>query len=1779
LLLRGWTTLTRRVSLPAVVIIALSIGGFVNAAMAQVSITSLGTPVLENFNTLASTGTSSSVPVGWAFLETLTNANTTYTAGTGSSNVGDTYSFGSSGSPERAFGQLRSGNLASVLGAQIKNNTGGPIHQLQIDYTGEQWRFGGTTTPPDRLDFQYSTDATSLSTGTWTDVDALDFSSPIVSGTVGALDGNAAANRRAIAFKFPVTVAAGATVWIRWTDFDPSGSDDGLAIDDVAITASQITTTVLTVSPSKTFVGDKVTMVAHVSPTPPAGKAVTFTDGAVILGTSPVDASGNATFSISTLAAGTHSLIAVYPGNPGTKPSTSNKVTHEVNPSPTSDLTLLSACATDSLKNCTHVVFTNQPWHILFTVRNTGQKVVDHWSYDITLHGSLGSTPIKTQVDGPPLAVGSTSTINWPSPYIFASDQKGDWAIEVVAKIKDATNPDANPNDNRFVAQFTVSNKPTPPPSDIAVDFVCAADSTKSCSNVIYTNQPWHILFTVRNTGQKPVDNWSFDIGLEGTVDQVLKSQVSGGPLAVGSSQTINWPSPRIFGTSDKGTWRVSVSTKIKDPTNPDADPTNNSASATFTVANKGGGQVSDLAVQSVCATDSTKQCSHVVYTNQPWHVLFAVANLGNKVIDNWSYDILAYSDNGTVLPLKTQVPGPPIFPGTPPMSINWSSPTVLGSDQKGHLQIIVQVKVKDPTNPDPNPTNDTLSTTVSVLNKTTNPVSDLAVTLACATDSSKQCSSVVYTNQPWHVLFSVANLGNMVIDNWSFDIALYGAGGILIPLKTQVPGPPIYPGAPPLSINWSSPTVFTSAEKGNHEVLVTVKVKDPTNPDPNPGNDQGHAFFTVLNKGGGQPSDIAISSACVTLAGAGGAPQGPGQCTPFFDVASFRAYNQGTGKVPKGIETFEEAVIQPQGKNCFPSPLGPAPNPPSFPNGLDQRNLFIQENMTPTPDPPVPNPSTKQCALFVVGPGFLGANSKKVGEDIFLQNQKASIDLLFSEPNHTGIGFKLSRFPGYPGGGWHITVYNKADQIIGTFEVPGDSVNTEPDKTFFGVWCQETIGRINIFDRAAAPSPEAIDDIEMWTEPVVGKVCTDTLYTHQPWHVDFNVKNAGQKPIDNWSFDIDLYGPQPGQVIPIKTQVAGPPLPVGGVLSLNWESPYIFASDQKGPWRVVVTVKIKDASNPDSDPTNNSAGAGFVVLNKPTGETTDIAVQGMCATDSTKQCSSIVYTNQPWHTLFRVANLGNKVADNWSFDILLQGPLGTPPIPLKTQVPGPPIQPGTAVAINWPSPHIFGSTEKGTWTVIVSVKVKDPTNPDADPTNDQAAFTFNVVNKAPQVSDLAIPFACATDSAKQCTHLVYTNQPWHVLFAAANLGNKVIDNWSYDILLQGPGGVVVPLKTQVQGPPLQPGPAPVTINWPSPHLFQTSEKGPWQVIVRAEVKDPTNPDPNNNNNTASATFEVVNKPVLVTNIAIPSVCVADSTDSCRTFLFTYEAWNAIFDVLNRGLKIADAWAFDLDLYKVGTPQHIIVKTQVGGPPLPVGAGTTIHWPGPIFVAGDEGDWDIVATAKVKDPTNPDSDPSDNTATARFRVRSPVTATQLSLFEASPAEGGLRLRWQFVDPVQVASVDAQRAPAATGPWSTIGADRHDESGITALVDRGVSPGVTYWYRLVARMRDGESQTFGPVMASLKGAVTAFALTKIAPNPSFGSTRIEFAVPRESNIRLSVMDLQGREVAVLADGPAHPGVFQVTWNGRTFRGDAPAGLYFVHLRTPQGVIVKRLALTK
>ena len=209
---------------------------------------SIGTPISQNFDTLATSGatntwTDNTTLPGWYSQFTATPTNpTVYRADDGTSNAGAIYSFGTGTSTERAFGSTSSGTPGTIYNAlKLTNDTAATITSLGINFNGEQWRNGGNATAQ-TLAFQYQvanagtiTDANTPSTG-WISFNTLDFVSPTVGATATALDGNAAANRTAKSAELTVTINAGQEIWLRWADINDAGNDHGFGIDDLSIT-------------------------------------------------------------------------------------------------------------------------------------------------------------------------------------------------------------------------------------------------------------------------------------------------------------------------------------------------------------------------------------------------------------------------------------------------------------------------------------------------------------------------------------------------------------------------------------------------------------------------------------------------------------------------------------------------------------------------------------------------------------------------------------------------------------------------------------------------------------------------------------------------------------------------------------------------------------------------------------------------------------------------------------------------------------------------------------------------------------------------------------------------------------------------------------------------------------------------------------------------------------------------------------------------------------------------------------------------------------------------------------------------------------------------------------------------------------------------------------------------------------------------------------------------------------------------------------------------------
>ena len=222
---------------------------FAMLANAQVSMISNGS-YNQNFDGLASTGMTNT----WTDNSTIANifsqrtsTSAQYAANDGTSNAGGLYSYGTTSASDRALGTIGSANATTggsfAHGVLLQNNSGLDISDIKVSYTLEQWRNGGNITA-NTITFWYKISSTAITSLTpasntgWTAVTALNTNSPINTATGGALNGNLAANRVTLTdiAITGISVPNGAYLMLRWADPDHTGTDHGLAIDDITVT-------------------------------------------------------------------------------------------------------------------------------------------------------------------------------------------------------------------------------------------------------------------------------------------------------------------------------------------------------------------------------------------------------------------------------------------------------------------------------------------------------------------------------------------------------------------------------------------------------------------------------------------------------------------------------------------------------------------------------------------------------------------------------------------------------------------------------------------------------------------------------------------------------------------------------------------------------------------------------------------------------------------------------------------------------------------------------------------------------------------------------------------------------------------------------------------------------------------------------------------------------------------------------------------------------------------------------------------------------------------------------------------------------------------------------------------------------------------------------------------------------------------------------------------------------------------------------------------------------
>ena len=98
---------------------------------------------------------------------------------------------------------------------------------------------------------------------------------------------------------------------------------------------------------------------------------------------------------------------------------------------------------------------------------------------------------------------------------------------------------------------------------------------------------------------------------------------------------------------------------------------------------------------------------------------------------------------------------------------------------------------------------------------------------------------------------------------------------------------------------------------------------------------------------------------------------------------------------------------------------------------------------------------------------------------------------------------------------------------------------------------------------------------------------------------------------------------------------------------------------------------------------------------------------------------------------------------------------------------------------------------------------------------------------------------------------------------------------------------------------------------------------------------------------------------------------------------------------------------------------------------------------------------------------------------------------------------------------------------------------------------------------------------GRVTSTEPGIDSAEQQVWTAPNPSRAAMRIDYELAQSTPVRLEVFSMQGRRVAVLADGRQPAGRHTVTWEPK----EVPPGTYMYRLRAGAAQVTGRLTLVR
>ena len=81
----------------------------------------------------------------------------------------------------------------------------------------------------------------------------------------------------------------------------------------------------------------------------------------------------------------------------------------------------------------------------------------------------------------------------------------------------------------------------------------------------------------------------------------------------------------------------------------------------------------------------------------------------------------------------------------------------------------------------------------------------------------------------------------------------------------------------------------------------------------------------------------------------------------------------------------------------------------------------------------------------------------------------------------------------------------------------------------------------------------------------------------------------------------------------------------------------------------------------------------------------------------------------------------------------------------------------------------------------------------------------------------------------------------------------------------------------------------------------------------------------------------------------------------------------------------------------------------------------------------------------------------------------------------------------------------------------------------------------------------------------------FSLHNVYPNPFNPSANIVYALPEHTHVKVTVYDIRGRTIEILANGYETAGYHTIRWNASSFA----SGVYFIEMRSRDFHNVKKV----